>query len=148
MPICRIETNEYECGLCRHRWTNRVNGKDGEIPVKCAKCKRSTWNRPRITAKENGLRRRVSYLPTLYESCIKDGYQWPYKVTQDFLNLDPRPTKQELNCVIRASDIDLNSQTRYQEKYKSGAPKSMLLNEAQKHINAMQQIIDYRKKHK
>ena len=44
MPIHKIETQEYECVLCGYKWVNRVNGKDGSIPQRCAKCKRYYWN--------------------------------------------------------------------------------------------------------
>jgi hypothetical protein len=147
VPIHRIETNEYECRICGYRWTNRKNGKDGGIPQKCAKCKKEAWNRPYVSAREMGLRRRVSYLSKIYEFCIDKEYlQWPREITQEFLDLQPRPTMEELWRVIEASNLNLNSQTQYRSKFRS-LPKSFLRKEAQKHINTMQQIIDYKKMH-
>jgi phage FluMu protein Com len=43
MPIHEIQVKEYECAWCGYKWINRANGKDGDIPNKCAKCKRSAW---------------------------------------------------------------------------------------------------------
>lgn len=43
MPTQKIEVLEYECTKCSYRWINRVNGKDGPKPKRCAKCKRSGW---------------------------------------------------------------------------------------------------------
>jgi hypothetical protein len=43
MPIHDIKVKEYECAWCGYKWINRVNGKDGPIPDKCAKCKRGKW---------------------------------------------------------------------------------------------------------
>lgn len=44
MPINKIQVSEYQCIHCGYKWINRVNGKDGPIPKKCAKCKRMNWN--------------------------------------------------------------------------------------------------------
>ena len=46
MPIHTIQVSEYQCAKCGYRWINRINGKDGPIPLKCAKCKRIHWNNP------------------------------------------------------------------------------------------------------
>jgi phage FluMu protein Com len=44
MTIYVIRVKEYECAKCGHKWINRINGKDGPIPERCAKCKRVNWN--------------------------------------------------------------------------------------------------------
>jgi hypothetical protein len=70
MPIHKIEVSEYECSHCGYKWINRVNGKDGPMPQRCAKCKRPNWdkgyNENPITPEETGLRMRVKGLRELY----------------------------------------------------------------------------------
>lgn len=65
MGIMQIQVNEYRCQLCGYRWINRVNGKDGPIPKKCAKCKHQDWNKGRIDPREkhwaNAVRKRFGY---------------------------------------------------------------------------------------
>jgi predicted Zn-ribbon and HTH transcriptional regulator len=58
MTIYVIRFKEYECDKCGYRWINRINGKDGPIPERCVKCKRSNWNgeleiETEITPEEN-----------------------------------------------------------------------------------------------
>jgi predicted Zn-ribbon and HTH transcriptional regulator len=44
MTIYVIRIKEYECAKCGYKWIDRINGKDGPIPERCAKCKRVNWN--------------------------------------------------------------------------------------------------------
>lgn len=135
MTITKIEVSEYECVFCGHKWINRVNGVDGPIPEKCAKCKRSHWNKGEgaiMTPEEVGLRRRIKRLPRLYyytyryhfdpSSDLGRKYRdakiddvWDVPLTAMFLTLDnPRPTIQELRHVLcpPGSEIALNSQNQ------------------------------------
>jgi hypothetical protein len=122
LTIYRIKVNEYECLLCGYKWINRVNGKDGAIPERCAKCKRYGWNgeenRDPITPEESGLRRRIKGLPKLYyfhnwhwydpreKNEKKPSVEDPFHVElveliAKFLTLDdPRPTIAELRRVL------------------------------------------------
>jgi hypothetical protein len=65
MPIARVEINEYECALCGYKWVNRVNGKDGSIPKRCAKCKHQHWEKGPINSLEqswrHALKKRFGY---------------------------------------------------------------------------------------
>jgi hypothetical protein len=56
MTIYVIRIKEYGCDKCGYKWINRINGKDGPIPERCAKCKRVNWNggsEIEITPEEN-----------------------------------------------------------------------------------------------
>ncbi|MGA9170324.1 MAG: hypothetical protein WBZ20_09285 [Nitrososphaeraceae archaeon] len=48
MPISKIDVNEYGCIKYEYKWINRVNGKDGPVPKRCAKYKRLNWDRDEI----------------------------------------------------------------------------------------------------
>jgi len=111
MPIRQIQVNEYECAWCGYKWINRVNGKDGNIPSKCAKCKRSAWINGEsdvMTPQEKGLRQRIKHLGELYQNDTlhwrwpdEDWYiDWPSDLSEKFLSIKPRPTIQELKRVI------------------------------------------------
>jgi len=114
MPIHNIKVKEYECAHCAYRWINRTNGKDGNIPLRCASCKRKNWNHGQanqIWPKGNGLRRRINGFNTLYEN---DSYYsahlkyligWDKGLCERFLNLEPRPTIQEMEEVIYSSPL-------------------------------------------
>jgi hypothetical protein len=158
MPIHRIEVSEYECRKCHYRWINRINGIDGTIPQRCAKCKRSTWNK-KISSKENGLRRRINHLKALYEKNIED-FSWPQKLTEEFLNLDPSPTVPELQQVLISAKLGLNSQNQYGQRYRVPDPDKpgrfkydkkewvrLLKQDAERMQGVMQRVIDSRKLH-
>lgn len=111
MPIHQIQVNEYECAWCGYKWINRVNGKDGDTPSKCAKCKRSAWINGKsdiMTSEEKGLRQRIKHFAGLYSNDTwhwkwpdEDWYiDWPADLSDKFLNIEPRPTIQELKRVI------------------------------------------------
>ena len=125
MSIQKIEVSEYACEKCGYRWINRINGKDGPIPERCAKCKRENWNGEDITPKESGLRRRVKGLKQLYDFAVFHWIakldpadctiNWSNELTDIFLNLNPRPTIQELKQVIYPAGLaikPLNSQNQ------------------------------------
>jgi hypothetical protein len=102
MPIHTIQVSEYECGHCGWKWINRANGKDGPVPLKCAKCKRLNWNNPFddvIGHTERGLRVRLANLePDESNPRYRLGrnIQSPNELCKRFLNLKPRPTEKEL----------------------------------------------------
>ena len=130
MAIQKIEVSEYTCEKCAYKWINRINGKDGSIPDRCAKCKKVNWNGEEdISPKERGLRRKVNGLKELYD---RVGFKWvgilpasEYKIdwsseqTERFLGLNPRPTIQELKQVIFPSGLaikPLNSQNQHSRR--------------------------------
>jgi hypothetical protein len=115
MPIHEIQIKEYECAKCGYKWVNRINGKNGPIPERCAKCKRVNWNdlSEDITPKENGLRRRINGFRELYEGDTshyrgpdhKWSIDWPYDLSEKFLNIKPKPNIKELKQVIYCSPV-------------------------------------------
>src|SRR5262245_34975870 len=136
MPIHKIALSEFECAHCGYRWINRVNGKDGPIPQRCAKCKRPNWetgyNETSMSPKESGLRRRVQNLYRIYhlsvwrltypmpkfENFSVDDYLDP-SVVAKFLTLDnPRPTISELRGVLYPPGLQLglDSQNFYRRE--------------------------------
>jgi hypothetical protein len=167
VPICKVEVRGYECFQCGYKWTNWVNGVDGPIPTRCSKCKKFNWNRRGTTPKEIGLRRRISYLETLYRNQssywgLKDNntINWPIGLSDKFLNLDPRPTVEELHRVLSGPEIilRLDSQNQYSHRgyvtvpdgdpstprlmrYDEEEYKKLLKQDAQKQQELMQQII-------
>lgn len=134
MTITKVTVSEYECVLCGHKWINRVNGIDGPIPRKCAKCKRSHWDKGEetiMTPEEVGLRRRIKGLPALYYYTYRFYFKfgenpdpemkdlWDVPLTAMFLTLDnPRPTIEELRRVLypSGSKIGLDSQNRRRKR--------------------------------
>ena len=46
MTIDQITIRFYKCCKCKHQWTNwdRINQKDGGIPVNCPHCRNVRWN--------------------------------------------------------------------------------------------------------
>ena len=166
MPVSKIQVNEYHCIKCGYKWINRVNGKDGSIPIRCAKCKTSNWDRDAISPKENGLRRRIKGYKQLYkyadfwwnDNSIADC--WSDELTEKFLNLNPPPTITELERVAEPPGPvlrPLTSQNQYKDRGLVPDPKKpgwlkydkekyieILKHEAQKRQQVMQQIIEAR----
>jgi hypothetical protein len=166
MPVSKIQVNEYHCIKCGYKWINRVNGKDGSIPTRCAKCKTSNWDRDAISPKENGLRRRIKGFKQLYknasfywgDSSIADC--WSDELTEKFLDLNPPPTITELERVAEPPGLvlrPLTSQNQYKDRGLVPDPKKpgwlkydkekyieILKHEAQKRQQVMQQIIEAR----
>ncbi len=110
--------------MCKYKWINRINGKDGPIPNRCAKCKARNWNEGKITPEENGLRRRLRGMKKLYERVAEDFLTsdpsiskcWDNELTERFLGLCPRPTPEELRQVIYLPGL-VNGLTEYQSRY-------------------------------
>jgi cytochrome c2 len=166
LPISKIEVNEYCCIKCRYKWINRVNGKDGPIPKRCAKCKRSNWDRDEIRPKENGLRRRIRGFKELYKYAgdlwgdRSIANCWSSELTEKFFNLNPRPAITELKRVIYQPELVItplsslyqctrggyvpDSEKPGRLKYDKEAYIKILKQEAQKRQQVMQQIIDGR----
>ena len=176
MPIQRIEISEYQCIHCSYKWINRANGKDGPIPKKCARCKRPNWNAGNhMTPKEVGLRRRVQKLYKVYHDSVwrlidplpdlstfsVDDYL-DRKVVAKFLNLDPRPTIEELRHVLLSPELKLrlNSQNLLRKEARIPNPEKpgwfkrdrrpyheylkLVKADAQKQEQIMQQVIQSR----
>jgi hypothetical protein len=125
MPIHKIGIDEYECAHCGHKWTNRLDGNNGSIPKKCAKCKRGNWNDPtteEITPKENGLRRRIRGFNNLYikefryDARMKNIINWDPELPEKFLKIHRRPTIDEMRLVIRSSPLHRTSSATLQHK--------------------------------
>jgi hypothetical protein len=166
MPIHRIEITEYECARCSYKWVNRINGKDGPVPIRCAKCKRTSWNRNGlIKGQENGLRRRIRGYKKLYEYASffsSDKIHWSEDLAEKFLNLSPRPTIVELKQVVYPRDLalkPLDSQNQYSNrnfvpdpdkpgwvKYDKEEYVKLRKREARTRQEIMQHIIDSRDK--
>lgn len=172
MTISRIEVNEYQCVLCGYEWINRVNGKDGPVPKRCAKCKRFGWNGVKndiITPQESGLRTRVNNFKKLYfnhdhhwyysdDEREKNGICWPNGLCKRFLSITPRPTIKELKQILHVpGGLGLNSQNQYRRrgyvpdpsrlgwmKYDKKEYLRLLKLEAQKRQEFMEQIINSR----
>ena len=166
MPVSKIQVNEYHCIKCGYKWINRVNGKDGSIPTRCAKCKTSNWDRDAISPKVNGLRRRIKGFKQLYkyagsywsDHSIADC--WSDELIEKFLNLNPPPTITELGRVAEPPGLvirPLTSQNQYKRrglvpdpekpgwlKYDKEKYIEILKQEAQKRQQVMQQIIETR----
>ncbi|HEY6668515.1 MAG TPA: hypothetical protein VI033_05110 [Candidatus Nitrosopolaris sp.] len=159
MPIGRIQILEYESVRCGYKWINRVNGHDGPIPQKCARCKRSGWNggeKDIITPTEMGLRRRIKYFKSLYEYAplyFGITIDWPNGLCEKFVDINPRPTIGELNQVLSPpGGLGLTSQNQGihrgyvpdpdrpgQWKYDNEEYLKILKQEAQKRIELMLQ---------
>jgi len=123
MPTYRIEITEFECARCGYKWVNRINGKDGPVPLRCAKCKRTNWNGDAlIKGEENGLRRRIRGYKKLYEYASfysGDEIHWSADLAERFLNLNPRPTIAELKRAVYPKDLPLkplDSQNQYSKR--------------------------------
>jgi hypothetical protein len=122
MPILKVEVNEYRCVHCDYIWTNRINGKEGSVPKRCAKCKRTNWNQGSINAKEVGLRRRIKGFNKLYfykyDDKMRNLIKWNPDVCGKFLNMEPRPTLEQLERVIYSSPLGRynNGYARYRHR--------------------------------
>ena len=164
MPVERIQVSEYECVRCGYKWINRVNGHDGPVPQKCAKCKRLGWNggdKDLISPTEIGLRRRIKYFKSLYECApLYSGINidWPNGLCEKFLDIKPRPTIEELEQVLYPpGGLWLTSQNQFtrrgvvpdpdrpgQWKYDREEYLKILKQEAQKRIEIMLKIMKSR----
>lgn len=105
MPCHKIEVTEYECAKCTYKWINRINGKDGPKPIRCAKCKRWDWEEGYLSNIEKRLRRDLLRIesveishPTMFGEIGFNSA--PADLCTCFLNIYPRPTVQELETVL------------------------------------------------
>lgn len=170
MPISKIEIKEYQCFKCGYKWTNRVNGKNGPIPKRCAACKKETWNRKSLTREGVGIRKRIRNLKDVYRSVnsyCNDTYlcpdYWDSELAESFLDLDPPPSLEELRHALypRGLVMDLRhhpySGTRwYPDPQESGRLKCdrppyrnylrLVQQDAHRRQRAMRQIIKERKR--
>ena len=124
MTIQKIQVSEYTCEKCGYKWINRMDGKDGPIPERCARCKKNNWNGEKdITPEERGLRRRIQGFGELYRhagshwiACLDQAdftINWSSETTEKFLSLNPRPSIPELKQVVYPTGLaikPLNSQ--------------------------------------
>jgi hypothetical protein len=168
LTIREIKVNEYQCVKCGYKWINRINGKDGLVPDRCAKCKKRNWNSEGddISPEERGLRTRIKGIWDLYDnsslywsdSSIR-GF-WDNDLVDKFLSLRPRPTIAELRKVVYTPElkIGLTSQNQHRRrgyipdpekpgwlKYDRKKYIEILQWEARKRQKLMQQIIEKRK---
>jgi hypothetical protein len=167
MTISRVEVIEYQCVLCKYKWINRINGKDGSIPKRCGKCKARNWNEGKMTPEENGLRRRLRGMKKLYDHVAADFListpsiprWWDNELTERFLSLYPRPTIEELKQVVHLPGlvIGVTSENRYSWKGYVPSPENrpmweydkkeylrILHSEVRKRQDVMRQIIERR----
>jgi len=164
MPIQKIEVSEYECVRCGYKWINRVNGHDGPVPQKCAKCKRLGWNGGKeelVSPTERGQRRQIKYFERLYDnagSYWNIEIDWPKGLCEKFLDINPRPTIEELKQVLYTpGGLRLTSQNQDTHrgcvqdpdrpecmKYDKEEYLKLLKQEAQKRIELMLQIMKSR----
>ena len=105
MPCHIVEVTEYECAKCSYKWINRINGKDGQKPIRCAKCKRWDWEEGFLSIIEKRLRRdllRIESVETPHPTMFgKTGISIaPTDLCASFLSIYPRPTVQELETVL------------------------------------------------
>lgn len=105
MPCHKIEVNEYECAKCTYKWINRINGKDGPKPIRCAKCKRWDWEEGYLSNIEKRLRRdllRIESVEISHPTMLGGrGFNIaPADLCATFLSVYPRPTVQELETVL------------------------------------------------
>ena len=103
-PVIK-EVTEYECARCSYKWINRINGKDGRKPIRCAKCKRWDWEEGYISISEKRLRRdllRIESVETTHTTMFGETRIniAPTDLCTSFLSIYPRPTVQELEIVL------------------------------------------------
>lgn len=104
MPFRPIQVTEYECAKCGYKWINRINGKEGLKPKRCASCKRWDWEEGYLTRLEKRIRRdilKVEDNPIKFSTLDGTGsYSIPTDLCTTFLSIYPRPTLDELRIVL------------------------------------------------
>jgi hypothetical protein len=165
MTISEIVIKEFRCNRCGHKWIDRFKGKEKPVPKRCSKCKSNNWNRMggNIGSLEKSLRARIRGLESRYlgasftwwnrsmETC------WDSELAKKFLNLNPRPTIEELHLVLQGSRIGFNSKDPYRAQGYVPDPQNpgkrkkdteeyqrIILMEAEKRKEIMQKIIQER----
>ena len=99
MGLARIEVDEYTCELCGYKWINRVNGKDGPVPKRCAKCKHQHWERGPIDTLEkrwrDAIKKRFGYFRQI------GGFHGSWQIeTNVKLYLQGRPSVEEMKVLL------------------------------------------------
>jgi hypothetical protein len=165
MVISVILTKEFQCNLCGYKWINRFNGRDKPVPKRCSKCKSHNWNRmggnigsveKKLRARIRGLEERYigasfTWLNTSMANC------WDVELAKKFLNLNPRPTIEELRLVVKGSRIGFNSKDPYKAqgfvpdpqnpgsyKYDTDEYQKIILLDAENRKKTMRKIIQER----
>jgi hypothetical protein len=107
MPSHEIKVIEYECAKCGHRRINRVNGKDGPKPTRCAKCKRWDWEEGYLSLNEKRLRSRLRdregkwHTSSAYFGDLgRNSWCETTELYDKFVNIHPKPTIEEFETVI------------------------------------------------
>jgi hypothetical protein len=105
MPIRKVEVTEYQCAKCSYRWINRINGKEGQKPRRCANCKRSDWEEGYLSSRQKQLRRdllKIEKNQVKYPTVFGDTafFPIPTDICAAFLGIWPRPTEHELRVVL------------------------------------------------
>lgn len=104
MPFRLIQVTEYECAKCGYNWINRINGKEGRKPKRCARCKKWDWEEGYLSRLEKPIRRDILEVednPIRYSTLEGTGlYSIPTDLCATFLSIYPRPTLEELRSVL------------------------------------------------
>jgi hypothetical protein len=165
LTISEIVTKEFTCNQCGYKWINRFNGRDQSVPKRCSRCKSYNWNREggNITDVEKRLRARIRGMKSRYEGAritwsnpLMAGC-WDSRLVERFLNLNPRPSTDELRLVLQGSRIGFNSKNPYKaqgfvpdpqnprkRRYDTGEYQKIILLEAEKRKEIMREIIQER----
>jgi len=165
MTISEIVIKEFTCNQCSHKWINRFKGKDKPVPKRCSKCKSHNWNREggNIDSVEKSLRARIRGMKNRYERATLTWLNlamancWDNELAEKFLNLNPRPTIEELRLVLQGSRIGFNSKDPFRAQGYVPDPQNpgkrkkdtkeyqrIILMEAEKRKEIMQKIIQER----
>ncbi len=165
MTISEIVIKEFTCNRCGHKWINRFKGKEKPVPKRCSKCKSHNWNRKggNIAGIEKSLRAQIRGLESRYFGAsvtwFNDSIQnrWDSELAKKFLNLNPRPTVEELRLVLQGSRIGFNSKDPYRAKgyvpdpqnpgkkiYDTKEYQRIILMDEEKRKEIMQKIIQER----
>ena len=161
MTISEITTKELTCNQCGYKWINRFNGLEQPVPKRCSRCKSHNWNREggNIDGIEKSLRARVG-MKERYEgasftwSNLSIQNCWDNDLVEKFLNLNPRPTVEQLRLILQGSRIGFNSKNPYKAqgfvpdpqdprrmKYDTIEYQRIILHEAEKRKETMRKII-------
>jgi len=165
MTISEIVTREFTCNQCGYKWINRFKGRDQPVPKRCSRCKSHNWNREggNIASVEKSLRARIRGMENRYinASAIWSNRLilscWDSELAERFLNLNPRPTVEELRLVLQGSRIGFNSENQFKAQGYVPDPQNprrwkkdtdeyqrIILVEAEKRKEIMRKIIQER----
>src|SRR5262249_16550974 len=122
MPINRVEVDEYECVLCGYKWINRVNGKDGPIPKRCAKCKHQHWEKGHIDPLEqswrDAVKQRFGYFYYHHSGMSNGGWRIERNAAR---YLERRPSINEIKILLHPmSYLHTFDPSIRKQKFRSG----------------------------